>query len=72
MTWVLTRPNALYFRYAEILNEKETRKLIEYKKSGFYKISNHPDFVIYKKKDLIKDYSNNKYITQIVNQLHEI
>lgn len=56
----------------KILNEKETRKLIEYKKSGFYRISTHPDFIIYRKDDLIKSYSNNKYITQIVNQLPEI
>lgn len=56
----------------KILNEKETKKIIENKKSGLYRVSTHPDFIIYRKKDLMKDYSNNKYITQIVNQLPEI
>jgi hypothetical protein len=56
----------------KILNEKETKKIIENKKSGLYRISTHPDFIIYRKKDLIKNYSNNKYITQIANQLPEI
>ena len=56
----------------KILNEKETKELVENKKSGFYRISTHPDFIVYIKDDLIKDYSNNKLITQIVNQLPEI
>lgn len=56
----------------KILNEKETKKIIENKKSGLYRISTHPDFIIYRKKDLIKNYSNNKYITQIANQLPKI
>ena len=56
----------------KILNEKVTKKIIENKKSGFYRISTHPDFIIYRKVDLIKDYSNNKYIIQIVNQLPKI
>ncbi len=56
----------------KILNEKETKELVENKKSGFYRISTHPDFIVYIKDDLIKDYSNNKLIAQIVNQLPEI
>lgn len=56
----------------KILNEKETKKIIENKKSGLYRISTHPDFIIYRKADLIKDYSNNKIITQIVSRLPEI
>jgi len=34
----------------KILNEKETKELIKNKKSGLYRISTHPDFIIYKKK----------------------
>lgn len=56
----------------KILNEKETKELIKNKKSGLYRILTNPDFITYRKDDLIKNYSNNKLITQIVNQLPEI
>ena len=38
----------------KILSEKEAKKLIQNKKSGLYRISNHPDFISYVKEQLIQ------------------
>ncbi len=48
----------------KILNEKETKELIKNKKSGLYRILTNPDFIIYRKDDLVKNYSNNKLINR--------
>ena len=37
----------------KILNEKATKELVENKKSGFYRISTHPDFITYNKEKLL-------------------
>ena len=51
----------------KILNEKETKELIENKKSGFYRISTHPDFITYNKEKLL-----NRQDSQIRNLAEEL
>ncbi|MBN1971794.1 MAG: hypothetical protein JW870_20715 [Candidatus Delongbacteria bacterium] len=38
----------------KIMDEKEVKKFIENKKGGFYRISNHPDFISYDKEQLMQ------------------
>jgi len=37
-----------------------------------YRISIHPDFIIYRKDVLIKDYSNNRLVLDIAKQLQNV
>ena len=51
------------------LDKNIAKKLIENKKGGFYRISNHPDFISYKKNDLLENYKDNKFITNTLIEL---
>ena len=49
------------FDLQKILNEKETKELIENKKSGLYRISTHPDFITYNKEKLLNHQDSHAY-----------
>ncbi len=53
----------------KVLDNNIVKELIENKKDGLYRISNHPDFISYKKNELLEDYSGNKFIADILREL---